>query len=140
MILPVTVPVTVACLTVTVTASGRRRRHDSSFPVIVTLLSFTVTLSALRVSQSRPRLGAPGRPAPQPLLAAQRRRPCQVQWPAAWAGQMLGGDRPTALPPAVTEALSSLSRSSVGRIEKHLPCLVCGAPTGSGRPAGGSQQ
>ena len=62
MILPVTVPVTVACLTVT--ASGRRRGHDSSFTVTVTLLSFTVTLSDLRVSQSRSRLGAPGRPAP----------------------------------------------------------------------------
>ncbi len=63
MILPVTVPVTVACLTVIVTASGRRSR-DSSFTVTVTLLSFTVTLSDLRVSQSRPRLGAQGRPAP----------------------------------------------------------------------------
>jgi hypothetical protein len=63
MILPVTVPVTGASLTVT--ASGRLS-HDSSFTlaVTVTLLSFTVTLSDLRVSQSRPRLGAPGRPAP----------------------------------------------------------------------------
>ena len=103
MILPVTVPVTVACLTVT--ACGRRRGHDSSFTVTVTLLSFTVTLSDLRVSQSRPRLGAPGRPAPGrrgdlPRLgpAAQRRRP----WPAG-TGQMLGGGslRPTARPPAV---------------------------------------
>ncbi len=100
MILQVTVAVTVACLTVT--ASGRRSGHDSSLTVTVTLLSFTVTLSDLRVSQSRLRLGAPGRPAPRPLLAAQpaaaeRRRP----WPAAWAGQMLGGGRPTARPPAV---------------------------------------
>jgi hypothetical protein len=61
MILPVTVPVAVACLTVT--ASGCSS-HDSSFTVTVTLLSFTVTLSDLRVSQSLPRLGTPGRPAP----------------------------------------------------------------------------
>ncbi len=45
MILPVTAAITVACLTVT--ASGRRRGHDSSFTVTVTLLSFTVTLSDL---------------------------------------------------------------------------------------------
>ncbi len=65
MILPVTVPVTVACLTVTVTAaSGRRRGHDSSFTVTVTLLSFTVTLSALRVSQSSNWQRPPGRRQP----------------------------------------------------------------------------
>ena len=82
----------------TVTAShGGRRGHDSSFTVTVTLLSFTVTLSDLRVSQSRPRLGAPGRPAPgsDRCSAAQRRRP----WPAG-TGQMLRGGRLTALLPA----------------------------------------
>ena len=96
MILPVTVAVTVACLTVT--ASGRRSGHDSSLTVTVTLLSFTATLSDLRVSQSRPRLGAPGRPAlgRDRCSAAQRRRP----WPAG-PGQMLGGGRLTARPPAV---------------------------------------
>ncbi len=87
-------------LTVTASHCGHHC-HDSSFTVTVTLLSFTVTLSDLRlgVSQSRPRLGAPGRPAPgrrgdRLLLgpAAQRRRP----WPAE-TGQMLGGGnlRPT---------------------------------------------
>ncbi len=90
MILPVTVPacrVTAACLTVTVTASGRRS-HDSSFTVTVTLFSFTVTLSDLRVSQNRPRLGAPGRPAsaPRPLSAgglARGRQGLASCWVAA---------------------------------------------------------
>jgi hypothetical protein len=113
MILPVTVPVTVACLTVTV--SGRSG-HDSSFTVTVTQRSFTVTLSDLRVSQSRPRLGAPGRPAPRPLLGSSAPAALAGRgWPDVGWRQAHG-----------TAASSSLSRSSDGRIEKHLPCLVCG--------------
>ena len=100
MILPVTVPVTVACLTVT--ASGRRRGHDSSLAVTVTLLSFTVTLSDLRVSPSRPRLGSPGRPAPgSDRCSAAQRLSAGGLGRQGLATDMLGGGRPTARPPAV---------------------------------------
>jgi hypothetical protein len=90
MILPVTVPVTVARACLTVTASGCCS-HDSSFTVTVTvtLLNFAVTLSDIRVRvspsrrDSEPRAGLHR----DRCSAAQRWRP-GLQWPAG-AGQML---------------------------------------------------